>query len=156
MQIREWHFWAHLCNLHFGPICIAFRLSVCLWLDQNYWTIIHSSKSIASTVLKFGQVMGVADPEVDLEGQGHMSKVKVTRSKTWFLVSIYIFIGQCIKVKVTLVEVKGHLGQGQRSLGSRSAKHSRYCRWAHINVKLHFYLLTPYWYKKLIIERNSW
>ena len=117
------HFWAHLCNLHGGLICIAFCLSFCPWLDQNYWTITHISKSIAPRVMKCCQCMGVDDPEVDLEDQGHRSKVKVTMLKTWFLVSSYILISQCIEVKVTWVEVKGHLGQDQ---GSRSAKPSRY------------------------------
>ncbi len=31
--------------------------------------------------MKFGQHMDVDDPKDDLEGQGHRSKVKVTRSK---------------------------------------------------------------------------
>ncbi len=31
--------------------------------------------------MKFDQNMDVNDPNVDLEGQGHRSKVKVTRSK---------------------------------------------------------------------------
>ena len=48
---------------------LSVRLSVCLWLDQNYWTIIHISKTIAPRVLKFGQVMGVGDPEVDFEAR---------------------------------------------------------------------------------------
>ena len=60
-------------------------LSIRLWLDKKYWTIIHNLKSIAPRVTKFGQDMGVGDPEVDLEGQGHRSKVKVTRSKNVIL-----------------------------------------------------------------------
>ncbi len=32
--------------------------------------------------MKFGQNMDVDDPKVDREGQGHQSKVKVTRSET--------------------------------------------------------------------------
>ena len=31
--------------------------------------------------MKFGQGMDVDDPNVDVEGQGHRSKVKVTRWK---------------------------------------------------------------------------
>ncbi len=31
--------------------------------------------------MKFGQGMDVDDPKVDLKGQGHRSKVKVTRSE---------------------------------------------------------------------------
>ena len=37
--------------------------------------------------MKFGQNMDVSDPKVDLEGQGHRSKVKVIGSKTLFQVS---------------------------------------------------------------------
>ena len=33
------YFWAHLCMLHGGLICIAFRPSVCL--SVCHWTIIH-------------------------------------------------------------------------------------------------------------------
>ncbi len=66
--------------MHGGLLCIALRLSVCDW-TEIHWTIIHISKSIASRVMKFGQGMDVDDSKVDLEGQGHRSKVKVTRSK---------------------------------------------------------------------------
>ncbi len=31
--------------MHGGLLWVAFCLSVCLWLDQNYWTIIHISRS---------------------------------------------------------------------------------------------------------------
>ncbi len=41
LQKGKHGFWAHLCTLHGGLICIAFCLSVCPWLDQNYWPIIH-------------------------------------------------------------------------------------------------------------------
>ena len=44
-------------------------------------TFIHISKSIARRIMKFGHIMDVDEPKVDLEGQGHRSKVKVTRSK---------------------------------------------------------------------------
>ena len=37
--------------------------------------------------MEFGQNMDMDDPKVDLEGQGHRSKVKVTRSKNIFHVS---------------------------------------------------------------------
>ena len=37
--------WAHMHRF----------LSVCLWLDKNYWTIIHISESIVPRVVKFGQ-----------------------------------------------------------------------------------------------------
>ncbi len=36
-------------------------------------------------VTKFGQDMDVGDPKVDPDGQGHRSKVKVTRSQNVFL-----------------------------------------------------------------------
>ncbi len=43
--------------------------------------LINISVNIAPRAMKFGQDMGWNDPKVDLEGQGHRSKVKVTRSK---------------------------------------------------------------------------
>ncbi len=46
-------------------------LSVCLWLDQNYFTKIHISNCLAPRVMKFGESMGVDNPKVDLEGQCH-------------------------------------------------------------------------------------
>ncbi len=53
--------------------------------------------------------MDIDDPKVFLEGQGHRSKVKVTRSKNVILTILQV-----------IFEVKGHMGQGQRSHGSRS------------------------------------
>ncbi len=38
-------------------ICPSARLSVCLWLDKNYWTIIHISRTVWARVTKFGMVM---------------------------------------------------------------------------------------------------
>ena len=43
--------------------------------------IIHISISIIASSMKFGQTMDVGDSNVDFEGQGHRSKVKVTGSK---------------------------------------------------------------------------
>ncbi len=63
--------------------------------------------------MEFGQNMDVDDPNVDLEGQGHRSKVKITRSKKHDLRSHSTTLQ-------ALFEVKGHMGQGQRSHGSRS------------------------------------
>ena len=67
--------WAHMHR--FLSVCLSVRL----WLYKNSWTIIHISKSSAPRVMKFGQIMDVHDAKVDLEGQGHRSKIKVTRSK---------------------------------------------------------------------------
>ncbi len=39
--------------------------------------IIHISISIVASSLRFGQIMDDDDRKVDLEGQGHRSKVKV-------------------------------------------------------------------------------
>ncbi len=48
-----------------GLLGAAFRLpvcpSVCLWLDKNYWTIIHISWIIWVGATKFGVVMNVDD-----------------------------------------------------------------------------------------------
>ena len=47
----QWLYWAHLCSCTVGsyaPLCIC--LSVRLWLDKNYWTLIHISKSFAARV----------------------------------------------------------------------------------------------------------
>ena len=63
--------------------------------------------------MKFGQNMDVDDPNVDLEGQGHRSKVKVTRSKKHDFRSH-------LPTLQAIFEVKGHMGQGQRLHGSRS------------------------------------
>ncbi len=52
-------------------------------------------------------------PNVDLEGQGHRSKVKVTRSKN-------IISGLVRLFRQVMYEDKGPMGQGQRSCGSRS------------------------------------
>ena len=62
--------------------------------------------------MKFGQDMDVDDPNVDFEGQGHRSKVKVTRSKK------HDFRSHLTVLQV-IFEVKGHLGQGQRSRGDK-------------------------------------
>ena len=99
--------WAHMHR--FPSVCPSVRL----WLDQNYWTIIHNSKSIAPRVLKFGQRIGMCDPEVYLEGQGQRSKVKVTRSKN-------VISGLNLYLYRPMHQSQCHMGGGQRSLGSRS------------------------------------
>ena len=50
----------------FEPTCANARwalmscfLSVCLWLDQNYWTIIHVARTLWVRVTKFGIVMSI-------------------------------------------------------------------------------------------------
>ncbi len=74
------NFLAHLCNFQFGLICVAFCLSVFLSVPKVE-KIIHISISIAARGMKSCENMDVGDPKVDFEGQGHRSKVKVTRSK---------------------------------------------------------------------------
>ncbi len=51
------------------------------------------------------------DPNVDLEGQGHRSKVK----KNMISGPIRPPYRQSLRSRVTWVKVKGHMGQGQRS-----------------------------------------
>ncbi len=58
--------------------------------------------------MKCGQNMGVDDPKVVLEGQGHRSKGQGHKVKKRHFRSHLIF------------EVKGHMGQGQKSRWSRS------------------------------------
>ena len=61
---------------------------------------------------------------VDLEGQDHRSKVKVTKSKRCVFRGLCIVFdtGNVVKTlsKVPRVKVKGHMVQGQRLRGSRS------------------------------------
>ncbi len=72
--------------------------------------------------MKFGLSMDVDNQKVDPEGQGHRSKVKVTRSKKRDLMPH--LTGLQVVFKVTWVKVKGQMGQGQRSRGSRSGPRS--------------------------------
>ncbi len=65
--------------------------------------------------MKFDQHMEVDDPKVDLEGQGHRSKVKVTRSKSVISGPIGAPYWYSLRSRVTWVKIKGHIGQGQRS-----------------------------------------
>ena len=62
----------------YASLCVC--PSICDW-TEIHWTIILIAKSIARRVVKFGQGMTRDDPKVDLEGQSHRSKVKVTRSE---------------------------------------------------------------------------
>ncbi len=109
--------------------------SVCDW-TEIHWTIIHISKTVAVRGMKFGQNMHVSNPKDDLDGQGHRSKVRFTRSKN------VIFVSHFAALQV-MFEVKGHIGQGhvcqgERSHGEGQQKGHDIGRWAHINVKLHF------------------
>ncbi len=63
---------------------------------------------------------------------GSSSKVEVTRSKCDFR-SHFTGDIQGHRSKVTWVKVKGQVGQAQ-------PKGDVICRWAHVNVKLHFCL----------------
>ncbi len=101
--------------MHCGLLCIALRLSVCPsvcdWTEIHL-TIIHISKTVAVRGMKFDQNMHVGDPKDDLEGQGHRSTVRVTRSKN------AIFRSHLTALQV-MFGVKGHIGQGQKSCWSR-------------------------------------
>ncbi len=71
--------------------------------------------------MKFGQIMDVDDPKVDPEGQGQRSRsVGQKRDLRPYLI--------CLQV---LLEVKDHLGQGQRSHWSRSK-----VTWIKMNLKV--------------------
>ena len=91
-----------------------------------------------------------------VEFKGHRSKVKVTRSKK-------LYVRSRLTVLHVMLEIKGHMGQGQRSHGSGSQatwvrvkghmgqdQHKGYNigRWAQVNVKLlHYYLGLFFLYK---------
>ena len=51
----------------------------------------HISETVGPRVTKFGKGMDVDDPKVDPEGQGHRSKVKVTRSKNMTLCIVTVY-----------------------------------------------------------------
>ncbi len=93
--------------MHGELLCVALRLSVCP-LEKKSLEKNHISKTIDHRVMKFGQNMDMDDSNVDLEGQGHRSNAKVTRSKKHDFRSH-------LRSRVTWVKVKGHMGQGQRS-----------------------------------------
>ncbi len=96
--------------MHGGLLCIAFRLSV---VTGPKFRMASISGTVILRVMKFGHNMDVDDPKVELEDQGHRSKVKVTRSKNGNFMA-HLTILQVI------FEVKGRMGQSQRSHGSRS------------------------------------
>ena len=58
-------------------VCLTVRLS----LDQNYQKKIHILRTVLLKATKFNMVMNVDNIWVMCEGQGHRSKVDVTRSK---------------------------------------------------------------------------
>ncbi len=74
-------------QLHGGLICLAFCLSIYLWLDKNYWTTIHISGTVWVRVTRFSIVVNIHGIWVTCEGQGHGSNFQVTMSKNvmWFL-----------------------------------------------------------------------
>ncbi len=63
--------------------------------------------------MKFGQNMGVDDPKVNLEGQGHRSKGQGHKVKK------RLFRSHSTVLHL-IFEVKGHMGQGQKSRWSSS------------------------------------
>ncbi len=66
--------------------------------------------------------MDVDDSNVELEGQGHRSKVKVTRSKKMISGLIRPPYRQSLRSRVKWVKVKGHMGQGRRSTSKVKVK----------------------------------
>ncbi len=77
-------------------------------------------------------------------------KVKVIDQRTMSLGLKYVISGNILQSYRLCVHCKGQVGLGQRSLGSRSnhidqcqAKGRDIGRWAHDNVKLHFFYLHP-------------
>ena len=60
LQINRSYYshWAHLCWCTVGSYeSLSVCPSVCLWLDQNYWTIIHISGTVWVRVTKFGMAI---------------------------------------------------------------------------------------------------
>ena len=95
------------------------RFLCVLWTRPKVEKLIHISITIVASSMRFGQIMDFDDPKVDLEAQGHRSKVKVTRSKNMISGPIgqsYITVnvlGQGShesRSTVTWVKVKGHMG----------------------------------------------
>ncbi len=106
---------------------LSVRLSIHLWLDKNYWTMINISISVAHRVMKFDQRMKRDDLRVDLEGQGHHGKTVYFWAQSTVLCRGPEWHGS--RSKVTGVKIKCHVGQGE-------FKGIDIGRWAHINVKL--------------------
>ncbi len=97
----------------FEPTCANARwalmsrfLSVHLWLDQNYWTIIHISRTVWGRVTKFGMAMNI--------------------DVIFIYFAYFIWVSRS---KVTWAKVKGHIDQVQKRVPKKG-------RWAHINIKL--------------------
>ncbi len=63
--------------------------------------------------MKFGHNMDVDELKADPEGQGHRSKVNVTRAKNRDL-------GPHLTGLQGMLELKGHMGQGHIGQGQRS------------------------------------
>ena len=101
-------------------LCFFISLFLCFFQTSNARQFYHSSSSsIGLRLMQFGREVNLDNTKVDLVGQGHRSKVGVMRSKIFFMV---LYKGQMSswKLKASWVKVRGHNGQGQRSLRSRS------------------------------------
>ncbi len=72
---------------------------------MHHWTLIDISKTKGPRVMKFGQHMNVNDLKVVIEGQGQRSR---SRGQKTFFRSHWTTLQ-------VIFEVKGHMGQGQRS-----------------------------------------
>ena len=133
-------FWAHLCTLHGGLICITLCLSVCLWLDKNYWAIIHISKSIAPRVTKFAKQWTWMTPMLTWKFKVIGQRSRSPGQKTWFVVSFYSCTGN---IKFTYSN-ELHYNEGVRLRCQYPVALLRKSRWAHVNVKLHFFYFRPH------------
>ncbi len=95
-------------------------LFLCFFQTSNARQFYYSNScSIRLRLMQFGMEVNLDNTKVDLEGQGHRSKVGVMRSKIFFLV-LYKGHMSSWRLKASWVIIKGHKGQGQRSLRSRS------------------------------------
>ncbi len=116
-------------------------------LIEIHQTLIHILGNTAPRVMKCGRCINVDELEFDLEGQGHRSKVKVTRSKNY-----------------TMFGVQSHMGQCQRSRGSRSK-----VTWVQVCLKVIilagglmstssciFYPYLPYGRSSCLKRKMSW
>ncbi len=77
------------------------KVGTCLKLEKN------NSGTVEVRVMKFGQNMDEDDPNVDFEGLGHSQKSMSPGQK-------------CNSGLTGIIQghkVKGHMGQGQRSMG---------------------------------------
>ncbi len=128
-----------------------------VWMDGWMYvcdvTKIHIWGTAGHMALKFGQGMGINNLEVDVEGQGHRSKVKVTRSKNvisglispgmvWHI-ALKFGLGMDVNMDYLLV---GPGGQGQR-LRSLGQIHD-------FRPIESGYLALPWWWKLVASKSN--